>query len=90
MKEASERWGYNFNMGAPEILAIISLLILVAIPALFLWALVDALRHPDDAWSAIGQTKIVWVLVIIFLPLLGALLYLAMIRRDLASATVAA
>lgn len=70
-------------IGAPEILIIVTVLVLLVIPVLFLWALIDALRHPDSAWSEIDQNKIVWILVVIFLPLLGSILYLSMIRGKL-------
>jgi hypothetical protein len=42
----------------------------------WLWALVDAIRNP-----ALDSTmRLIWVLVIIFLSLLGALLYLVIGR----------
>jgi len=43
---------------------------------IWLWALIDAIRNP----SLVGNQRIVWVLVIIFLPCLGAFLYLVIGR----------
>jgi len=46
-------------------------------------ALVDALRVDDRVWDAAHQSKIVWVLVIVFLGLLGAILYFAIAKPAL-------
>lgn len=53
---------------------------------LWLWSLVDALRIPDQSWNAAGQSKLVWVVVVILLGLLGSILYLAIPRRALTRA----
>lgn len=50
---------------------------------LWLWGLVDALKIPDDRWAAAGQSKLLWVLVIVFLGLLGAVLYAVIARPTL-------
>jgi uncharacterized RDD family membrane protein YckC len=42
-------------------------------------ALVDCIRVPDDAMFQNG-TKLIWVLVIVFLTLIGAVLYFAIGR----------
>ena len=55
------------------------LLVILALVALWLWALVDAIRVPDDAHYRAG-TKLVWVLVIALTGLIGAALYLAVGR----------
>ena len=44
-----------------------------------MWALVDAIRVPDDSGYRAG-TKLLWVLVIALIGLLGAALYLAVGR----------
>jgi len=49
---------------------LIFLLMLLSIP-LFIIALVDILKHDFP-----GNDKLVWILVIIFFPLLGPILYL--------------
>lgn len=53
-------------IGFAELLVLI---VLLGIPGL--WALVDILRHEFT-----GNNKVVWSLVVLAMPLLGALLYL--------------
>jgi type VI protein secretion system component VasK len=55
----------------------------------WIWALVDAIQVPDDSMYRSG-TKIVWVLVIVFLQLIGAIVYLAIGRPAKGSAPQAA
>ena len=47
-------------------------LLMVAYLAIWIWALVDAIRNPllDDT------TRLIWVLVIVFAQLIGAIVYL--------------
>jgi succinate dehydrogenase/fumarate reductase cytochrome b subunit len=47
--------------------------------ALFVWALIDAVQVPDDSMYRSG-TKLVWVLVIVLVPIIGAIVYLAVGR----------
>ena len=47
--------------------------------ALFIWALVDCVRVPDDRYFRSG-TKLIWVLLIALTQLLGAIIYLAIGR----------
>ena len=59
----------------------IAFLIRVVIPiaaiVLLIYALVDAIRVPDDSMYRAG-TKLIWVLVIIFVqPFIGPIIYLA-------------
>ncbi len=44
---------------------------------IWLWALIDAIQNP----RLVGTEKIVWVLVIIFIPCIGALLYFLLGRK---------
>ena len=58
-----------------------ALLIRVVLPVaaivLLIYALVDAIRVPDDSMYRTG-TKLIWVLVILFAqPLIGPIIYLA-------------
>ena len=60
----------------------IAVLLRVVIPliaiVLLIYALVDAIRVPDDSMYRAG-TKLIWVLVIIFVqPIIGPVIYLAM------------
>jgi hypothetical protein len=50
----------------------------------WIWALVDAIRVPEDRMYRAGN-KLVWVLVIVFGHLLGAIAYLAIGRPSSAS-----
>lgn len=54
------------------------ILILLLIPfTLWLWALIDCLQSDFD-----NNNKLVWVILIILVPLLGAILYLAIGRNQ--------
>ncbi|MGB9907018.1 MAG: PLDc N-terminal domain-containing protein [Candidatus Saccharicenans sp.] len=46
------------------------ILVLISLP-LFLIALIDILKHDFP-----GNDKLVWILVVIFFPLIGSILYL--------------
>jgi succinate dehydrogenase/fumarate reductase cytochrome b subunit len=46
---------------------------------LFVWALIDAVQVPDDSMYRSG-TKLIWVLVIVLVPVIGAIVYLAVGR----------
>jgi Phospholipase_D-nuclease N-terminal len=50
-------------------------LLVLALLALWVWALVDAIRVPDDSGYRAG-TKLLWVLVIALTGLIGAAVYL--------------
>ncbi|MEX2457784.1 MAG: PLD nuclease N-terminal domain-containing protein [Actinomycetota bacterium] len=43
--------------------------------ALFIFALVDCIKVPDDSMYQNGN-KLIWVIVIVFVPLLGSIAYL--------------
>ena len=58
---------------------VLILLVVLALVALWIWALVDAIRVPDDADYRAG-TKLVWVLVIVLTGFIGAAVYLAVGR----------
>ena len=58
-------------------------LIGLAITVWWLLMLVQALRTPDSVWAAAGQSKILYVLLMIFLGWLGALLYVFIARPGL-------
>jgi hypothetical protein len=55
-------------------LLVVYLLAGAAAVAVWLWALIDAIRMPSDADYRAGS-KVFWVLVILFLPAFGGLLY---------------
>jgi len=49
----------------------------------WVWSLVDAIQRPDADWEQAGQTKLVWILVIIFTGALGSFIYLLVARPPL-------
>jgi hypothetical protein len=50
-------------------------LIFPAMLILFVWALVDCIKVPDDSMYQNGN-KLIWVIVILFAPLIGSIAYL--------------
>jgi hypothetical protein len=49
----------------------------------WIWCLIDVLRRPDQEYVAAGQNKIVWLLLVLFVHLIGGLLYLFIARPQL-------
>jgi hypothetical protein len=70
------------QIGAPELL-ILLLLPLTFGMVLWLVGLVEALRTPDGQWEVAGQSKLLYVLLMVFLGLLGTLLYVLIARPAL-------
>ncbi len=58
--------------------AVIFILFLLAPLALFIWALVDILRSEFKE----ANNKIIWLIVVLVLPLVGAIIYLAVGRKQ--------
>ena len=74
-------------------MALVGLSILI-IPALallgvFIWSLVVILSTPRPIWDAAGLNQWMWLGVVVFLPLIGSVLFLAMGRRQLTAAGTA-
>jgi hypothetical protein len=66
--------------------SLVVLLFGVVSVALFVWwlqVLIQALRVPDHDWTAAGQSKILWVLVMVLLGILGTILYVLIARPAL-------
>ena len=61
------------------------LVFLMAIPLFIfhIWALIDVLRTPQDVWAAAGQNQMLWGIVVLFLSLIGPILYLVIARPQL-------
>lgn len=63
----------------------IGAILIIAAALLFvfwLWMLIDCLKRPDDKFAAGGNyAKLIWVLVIIFTWLIGALIYYFLIKK---------
>jgi NADH:ubiquinone oxidoreductase subunit 6 (subunit J) len=58
--------------------AIIAFVLAIATTIIWIWALVDCLQNPRIQ----GTEKLVWVLVILFLHILGALIYFLVGRQQ--------
>jgi len=66
--------------------AVLTLLVLVAGLAVFVWwlrVLVEVVRTPAPAWRAAGQSQLVHVLLLIFLGVIGAIVYVVVARPQL-------
>ncbi|WP_110241158.1 hypothetical protein [Nocardioides gilvus] len=54
--------------------------------AVFVWwlmMLIEALRIPSGRWTATGQSQILYVLAMIFLGIIGTILYVLIPRKQL-------
>jgi len=70
-----------WHHGAVPTLFALFLVFWVASLVLWIWALVDAIRVPEDRFYRAG-TKLVWVLVIVLAGGIGAIIYLVVGRPD--------
>lgn len=59
------------------IIPLIMLLCFLGFFVLFIWALVDILKNEFT-----GYNKIIWILLVLFLPALGTILYLLIGRKQ--------
>ena len=57
----------------------VTILVVVAGIAFWVWALIDAIRVPDDSQFRAGN-KLLWVIVVVFLHIIGAIIYVAVGR----------
>jgi len=69
-------------------MAIGLLFLLIALAGLagfvfWVWSLVDAIQRPDADWEQAGQSKLVWILVLIFVGFIGSIIYLLVARPPL-------
>lgn len=73
------------GVGVVETFIIFGVFAIFGLVPLVLWiiALIDALKVPDQTWETAGQNKLLWVLVIVLLTLLGAILYWFIARPSL-------
>jgi Phospholipase_D-nuclease N-terminal len=65
--------------GAESLFFIVFLPLVLAGFIVWVWALIDAIGVPDDSMYRSGN-KLIWVLVIVFAQLVGAIVYLAIGR----------
>jgi Phospholipase_D-nuclease N-terminal len=67
--------------GAEALFLLFFLVVAVLGTVAWIWALVDAIRVPEESMFRAGN-RLIWVLVIVFGHLLGAIAYLAIGRPD--------
>jgi hypothetical protein len=74
--------GHNvpMNLAVPEFLVLLPVLAWVA---LWLWTLSDAWRYSDETWRVAGESRTMWLLLILVLQFFGILFYLVWIRPKL-------
>ena len=65
----------SINVGVSELIIIVFFIIAPA--ALIVWAIVDLFKRNSSS----DTNKLIWVLIIVFVPFLGAIVYLAAGRR---------
>lgn len=63
------------------------ILFVLAGPVLALVALIDLLRRPTADWTNAGQDRLVWALVVVFVGIVGPILYLTLGRSKLNAST---
>ena len=66
--------------GGTGLLILIVMFVLVVLP---IWGIIDAADRPDSVWEAAKQSKVLWIVLQIFLGGLGAVIYFAAIRPKL-------
>ena len=59
---------------------VLTLLILGAAP---IYAIVDAARRPDVVWEATGNSRTLWIVLLLLAGVLAALIYFAVVRPKL-------
>ena len=68
-----------------DVLAVFSLLLLLGfIPFVWwVWCLIQAMRVPDSDWVAADQNKLIYILLMIFLGVVGTIVYAVVARPAL-------
>lgn len=62
----------------------ISILELLLLPfvVLWLWMLIDCIKRPEDKFAMGGNhAKIIWIIIIAFTGIIGALIYSVLIKK---------
>jgi hypothetical protein len=59
------------------------IVLLVAIPVIWIAAIVSASRVPESAYKKVGRNKIADVLLLVITSFVGGIYYFAVIRREL-------
>ncbi len=66
------------NIGLGELLILSAVLWILPIVGI-----IDAALRPDDVWARANQNKLVWIVVQIFLSVIGTLAYFIAVRPKL-------
>ena len=67
------------GVGRLDAIEVVFLLCFFAVPA---WGVIDAARIPASAWRSAGRSKRFWILIQLLTLYLGAVAYVAGVRRD--------
>lgn len=67
------------------VLLVLLPVLVISVVATIWWVLVlvEAVKVPDPAWAAAGQNKLLYVLLMVFLGVLGSLIYVLVARPAL-------
>lgn len=78
------------TMAALPLFLVVFVLIPLPLFVWWLWCLIQALKVPDSAWAAADQNKLLYVVLMIFLGVIGTIAYAVVARPALrrAGATV--
>ncbi len=69
-------------IGTMEIILILFVPVFLFTMVFWFWMMIDCLKRPDDGFKIGGNNaKLIWVLVLIFTGLIGALIYYLLIMR---------
>lgn len=55
----------------------------LAATVFWIWMLVDAIKAPDAAWDAVGQSKVLWIILAVFLGVIISLVHFFWLRPKL-------
>ena len=72
--------------GGDAAVVLIILLLVLALVGLHIWALVDSIVRPDWAYTQARSSKVLWILLNVFLGLLASVIYLIAIRPKVIAA----
>lgn len=71
-----------------DVVVLLALVPLVMLPLFvwWIWCLIQALRIPDSAWATADQNKLLYVVLMIFLGVIGTIAYAVVARPALRNA----
>ena len=65
-------------------------LLFLALSVMIVFGIVDAAIRPPEQWIEAGKNKLRWLMIQIFVPLIGTILYLRRVRPKLKAARLPA